>query len=38
MGAYGVEALVDRDRVPRDLLVERASLEDIILYLVKEEQ
>lgn len=38
MGAYGVEALVERDRVPRDLLVERASLEDIILYLVKEEQ
>ena len=35
--AYGAEALVERDRVPGGLLVERATLEDIILYLVKEE-
>lgn len=38
VGAYGVEALVERDKAPRNLLVERATLEDIILYLVKEEK
>lgn len=37
VGEYGAEALVDRDRAPRDLLVERPTLEDIILYLAKEE-
>ena len=37
IGEYGAEALVDRDRAPRDLLVERPTLEDIILYLAKEE-
>ncbi len=37
VGAYGAEALVEREKVPRDLLVERATLEDIILYLSKEE-
>lgn len=37
VGTYGVEALVERERVPRGLLVERATLEDIILYLSKEE-
>ena len=34
---YGAEALVDRDRAPRNLLVEQPNLEDIILYLAKEE-
>ena len=37
VGEYGAEALVDRDRAPRDLLVEKPTLEDIILYLAKEE-
>ena len=37
IGEYGAEALVDRDRVPRNLLVEQPNLEDIILYLAKEE-
>ena len=37
IGEYGAEALVDRDRAPRDLLVEKPTLEDIILYLAKEE-
>ena len=37
IGEYGAEALVDRDRAPRNLLVERPTLEDIILYLAKEE-
>ena len=37
IGEYGAEALVDRDRAPRDLLVERPTLEDIIVYLAKEE-
>lgn len=37
MGTYGVEALVERAFVPRDAVVDRASLEDIILYLSKEE-
>ena len=37
IGEYGAEALVDRDRAPRDLLVEQPNLEDIILYLAKEE-
>ena len=37
VGEYGAEALVERDLVPEGLLVERAALEDIILYLSKEE-
>ncbi|MDE7246030.1 MAG: ABC transporter ATP-binding protein [Oscillospiraceae bacterium] len=37
-GTYGVEALVERDRVRGGLLVERATLEDIILYLSKEDK
>lgn len=37
IGEYGAEALVERDRAPRNLLVERAGLEDIILYLSREE-
>ena len=38
VGTYGVEALVERDFMPRDLVVDRANLEDIILYMVKGEQ
>lgn len=38
VGTYGVEALVERECMPRDAVVDRASLEDIILYMVKEEQ
>ncbi len=37
IGEYGAEALVDRERAPRNLLVEKPTLEDIILYLAKEE-
>lgn len=36
VGPYGAEALVERSYMPKDLLVERATLEDIILYLSKE--
>ncbi len=38
VGAYGVEALVEREYMPRDVVVDRATLEDIILYLSKEER
>lgn len=38
VGEYNVEALVERDLVPAGMLVERCTLEDIILYLVKEEK
>ena len=38
IGTYGVEALVEREFMPRDAVVDRASLEDIILYMVKGEQ
>jgi ABC-2 type transport system ATP-binding protein len=38
VGAYGMEALVERELIPRGLTVDRANLEDIILYLVKEEK
>lgn len=38
IGTYGVEALVEREYMPRDAVVDRASLEDIILYLSKEEK
>lgn len=37
VGTYGVEALVEREFMPRDAVVDRASLEDIILYMVKGE-
>ena len=38
IGNYGVEALVERAFMPRDAVVDRAALEDIILYLSKEEK
>ena len=38
VGTYGVEARVERDFMPRDAVVDRATLEDIILYMVKGEQ
>ena len=38
VGPYGVEALVEREFMPRDAVVDRATLEDIILYMVKEEK
>ncbi len=38
VGTYGVEALVEREFMPRDAVVDRANLEDIILYLVKGEK
>ena len=34
VGTYGVEALVEREFMPRDAVVDRANLEDIILYMV----
>lgn len=38
VGTYGVEALVEWEFMPRDAVVDRASLEDIILYMAKGEQ
>ena len=38
IGNYGVEALVERECMPRDAVVDRANLEDIILYMVKGEK
>lgn len=38
VGTYGVEALVEREFMPRDLVIDRANLEDIILYMVKGEK
>lgn len=38
VGIYGVEALVEREFMPRDAVVDRANLEDIILYMVKGEK
>ena len=38
VGTYGVEALVEREFMPRDAVVDRANLEDIILYMVKGEK
>lgn len=35
---FGVEALVDRRRVPPGLTVDRANMEDIMLYLIKGEE
>ena len=37
VGTYGVEALVEREFMPRDAVVDRATLEDIILFMVKAE-
>ena len=37
VGTYGVEALVEREFMPRDAVVDRPTLEDIILYMVKAE-
>ena len=37
VGTYVVEALVEREFMPRDAVVDRANLEDIILYMVKGE-
>lgn len=37
VGTYGVEALVEREFVPRDVVIDRPTLEDIILYMVKAE-
>lgn len=36
-GEYGAEALVERAKAPKGLLVERPALEDVILHLSKEE-
>ena len=38
VGTYGAAALVEREFMPRDAVVDRASLEDIILFLVKGER
>ena len=38
VGTYGVEALVEREFMPRGAVVDRANLEDIILYMVKGEK
>ena len=38
VGTYGAEALVEREFMPRDLVIDRANLEDIILFMVKEEK
>ena len=38
VGTYGVEALVEREFMPRSAVVDRAALEDIILYLSKENE
>ncbi|MCI8715842.1 MAG: ABC transporter ATP-binding protein [Oscillospiraceae bacterium] len=37
VGTYGVEALVEREFMPRDVVIDRPTLEDIILYMVKAE-
>ena len=37
IGNYGAEALVEREFMPRDAVIDRPTLEDIILYLSKEE-
>ena len=35
-GSYGVEALVDRTRLPRSLEIDRASIEDIIVFMARD--
>lgn len=37
VGTYGMEALVEREFMPRDVVIDRPTLEDIILYMVKAE-
>jgi len=37
LNSYGVEALVERELAPHGLLVERATLENIILYLARDD-
>jgi len=37
VGTYGVEALVEREFMPRDVVIDRPTLEDIILYMVRAE-
>lgn len=36
--SFGVEALVERENVPAGLLIERASLDDILVFLIKGEK
>lgn len=36
--SFGVEALVLRDKLPRDIVADPATIEDIMLYFVKERQ
>jgi len=38
IGDYGVEALVLRERMPAGIQMNRASIEDIIIYLVREDR
>jgi ABC-2 type transport system ATP-binding protein len=38
IGDYGVEALVLRERMPAGIQLNRASIEDIIIYLVREDR
>lgn len=38
IGDYGVEALVLRDRMPAGITLNKASIEDIIIYLVREDR
>jgi ABC-2 type transport system ATP-binding protein len=38
IGEYGVEALVLRDKIPSGIPLNRASIEDIIIYLVREDR
>ena len=35
--SFGVEALVDRRKVPAGCIIDKVSLEDIMLYFIKEE-
>ena len=37
IGNYGAEALVEREAMPRGAVIDRPTLEDIILYMSKEE-
>ncbi len=37
IGNYGAEALVEREAMPRGAIIDRPTLEDIILYMSKEE-
>jgi len=35
-GAFGAEALVQRSGIPKDVAIEPASLDDIMVYMAKE--